>query len=138
MPATNRPQRSGRRKEWRIAPPPFRDRFLKSPSPSRFPLSGSVDKDDNIVWIYITNLQPGSNPNPAPTRAVQTQNGDVIISDQFNHRVLFVKKSTRQIVAQYDHLNHFFGYGTTSTEKGLFVPYDAKVLGDFTGITPPY
>lgn len=96
-----------------------------------------VDKNDNIVWVYVTNLEPGSNPNPAPTRAIQTMNGDVVISDQFNQRVFTVKKSTKQIVAQYGHLNHF-GYGTTSTKEGLFAPYDAKVLGDFTGITPPY
>jgi hypothetical protein len=96
-----------------------------------------VDPNDNIVWVYITNLGPGSNANPEPTRAVQTLNGQIIISDQFNQRVLVVKKSTKQVIAQYGHINHA-GYGTTSTREGLFAPYDAKVIGDFTGITPPY
>ena len=30
------------------------------------------------------------------------------------------------------------GYGTTSAQQGLFAPYDAKVIGDYTGLTPPY
>jgi hypothetical protein len=96
-----------------------------------------VDKNDNVVWQYLTNLETGSNPTPAPTRAVQTENGQIIISDQFNQRVLVIKKSTKQVIAQYGHLNHA-GYGTTSTREGLFAPYDAKVIGDFTGLTAPY
>ena len=96
-----------------------------------------VDANDNIVWSYVTNLETGSNPNPAPTRAIQTQGGQIVISDQFNQRVLVIRKATKQIVAQYGHLNHA-GYGTTSTREGLFAPYDAKVIGDFTGITAPF
>jgi hypothetical protein len=29
------------------------------------------------------------------------------------------------------------GYGLDNTSQGLFAPYDAKVIGDYTGITPP-
>lgn len=42
-----------------------------------------------------------------------------------------------QIVTQFDNLNAS-GYGTTGTQEGLFAPYDAKVIGDYTGLTPPY
>jgi hypothetical protein len=30
------------------------------------------------------------------------------------------------------------GYGTTTTQKGLFAPHDVKVIGDYTGLTPLY
>jgi hypothetical protein len=30
-----------------------------------------------------------------------------------------------------------FGYDLHTTQKGLNWPYDAKVIGDFTGLTPP-
>ena len=30
------------------------------------------------------------------------------------------------------------GYGTMNTKQGLNAPYDAKVLGDYTGLTPPF
>jgi hypothetical protein len=29
------------------------------------------------------------------------------------------------------------GYGTANTQQGLNAPYDAKRIGDFTGLTPP-
>jgi len=40
------------------------------------------------------------------------------------------------IVASYGNLNAP-GYGLDDTGEGLFAPYDAKVIGDYTGITPP-
>ena len=95
-----------------------------------------VDPNDQIVWQYQTNLQSGSNANPAPTRAVQTESRAVLISDQFNNRVILVDKKTMQIVRQFGTLN-VSGYGTTSTKEGLFAPYDAKIIGDYTGLTPP-
>ena len=96
-----------------------------------------VDAHDNIVWQYATNLETGGNAAPQPTRAVQTQNGAILISDQFNNRVILVNKKTKEILRQFGHLNHI-GYGTTSTREGLDAPYDAKIIGDFTGLTPPY
>ena len=30
------------------------------------------------------------------------------------------------------------GYDLHSTQKGLYSPYDAKVVGDYTGLTPPF
>ena len=29
------------------------------------------------------------------------------------------------------------GYSLSSTQGGLYSPYDAKIIGDYTGITPP-
>ncbi len=91
-----------------------------------------VDKHDNVVWKYFTNTDPMSNPSPAPTRALRLRNGDTLISDQFNDRVIEVTKA-KSIVFQMGTLNQP-GIG-----NGLLnAPYDAKVIGDYTGITPPF
>jgi len=92
-----------------------------------------VDKNDKVVWGYVTNTQPGSNPAPLPTRAIRLKNGDTIISDQFNDRVIVVTKNGG-LVSQYGNLNAP-GYGPNSTKAGLNAPYDAKVIGDNTGLT---
>jgi hypothetical protein len=98
-----------------------------------------VDSDDNIVWEYDTNLDPDSIDNPAPSRAVQLANGDTLISDQFNNRVIRVNHD-KEIVAYYglslDDGNNT-GYDTHTAQNGLYAPYDAKVIDDYTGLTPP-
>ncbi len=94
-----------------------------------------VNKRDQNVFEYDTDTQAGSNPNPAPTRAVQTVNGEIVISDQFNHRVIVIDKK-KNIRAQYGILN-VAGYGATDARQGLNAPYDAKVIGDYTGLTTP-
>jgi hypothetical protein len=94
-----------------------------------------VDGSDHVVWSYATNTQTGSNANPLPTRAVRLANGNTLISDQFNHRVIVVDPS-KNLVASYGTLN-VAGYGTSNASQGLNAPYDAKVIGDFTGLTPP-
>ena len=94
-----------------------------------------VDRHDAVVWQYVTNLEPGSNPNPAPTRGLRLRNGNTIISDQFNHRVIVVDPRGSMLV-RYGTLN-VAGFGATNANQGLNGPYDAKVIGDFTGITPP-
>jgi hypothetical protein len=90
-----------------------------------------VDGNDAIVWQYVTNMGPHSNPNPQPTRAVRLRNGDTLISDQFNERVIEVSPGGRIVFTQgrinmqgkaFDRLNG---------------PYDAKMIGDYTGLTPP-
>jgi hypothetical protein len=95
-----------------------------------------VDANDRIVWQYATNTGSGSNPNPLPTRAVRTAAGNTLISDQFNHRVIAVSPQG-QIIASFGNLN-MPGYGTANTTQGLNGPYDAKVVGDYTGLTPPF
>jgi hypothetical protein len=90
-----------------------------------------VNGADRIVWQYATNTQPGSNPAPAPTRGVRLRNGHTLISDQFNNRVIEVDHEG-QIVFTQGVLN-VIGAGFDM----LNGPYDAKVIGDFTGLTPP-
>ncbi|GGA30066.1 hypothetical protein [Dyella nitratireducens] len=91
-----------------------------------------VNGNDQVVWQYITNLQPGSNPTPLPTRAVRLHNGDTLISDQFNDRVFEITPAGKIVFNQGD-LN-MPGDGFNQ----LNGPYDAKQIGDFTGLTPPF
>jgi hypothetical protein len=66
---------------------------------------------------------------------VQTVNGEIVISDQFNHRVIVIGRN-KNIKVQYGILN-VAGYSATDTQPGLNAPYDAKIIGDFTGLTQP-
>ncbi|WP_130619957.1 hypothetical protein [Dyella amyloliquefaciens] len=91
-----------------------------------------VNGSDHIVWQYITNTLPGSNPSPLPTRAVRLRNGNTLISDQFNNRVIEITEAGK-IVFQQGALN-VPGSGFNQ----LNGPYDAKVIGDFTGLSPPF
>ena len=95
-----------------------------------------VNRNDQLVWQYVTNLEPGSNPAPLPTRGIRLRNGDTIISDQFNQRVIIVDRKG-QIRRSYGNLN-VSGFGLQNTSEGLFAPYDAKVIGDYTGLTPVF
>ena len=95
-----------------------------------------VDAHDHPVWQYLTNTQKGSNPAPLPTRAIRTRDGNTIISDQFNHRVIVVDVDGN-IVASYGNLN-VPGFGKQNASQGLNGPYDAKSIGDYTGLTPPF
>lgn len=98
-----------------------------------------VDKDDNIVWAYYTNGEFNSLASPLPTRGLRLKNGNTIISDQFNNRVIIINK-TNTIVAYYGvPLNNGTnsGYDIRTVQLGLYAPYDAKVICDYTGITKP-
>ena len=95
-----------------------------------------VDAADNVVWAYVTNTETGSNASPLPTRAVRLKDGGTLISDQFNHRVIIVNKS-KMIVRSFGTLN-VAGFGPRNASQGLNGPYDAKVIGDFTGLTSPF
>jgi hypothetical protein len=94
-----------------------------------------VDFNDNPVWEYFTNTRPGSNPSPLPTRAVRLANGNTLISDQFNDQVIEVNPS-KAIVASYGAINDP-GF-SPSTATPMNAPYSAYVIGDYTGITPPF
>jgi hypothetical protein len=112
-----------------------------------------VDAGDNVVWEYFTNDPAGvpTPPGPLPTRAVRLRNGDTLISDQFNNRVIRVNHA-KQIVASYGLpltgsvlpslgsgtvIANNVGYDVHTTQDGVYSPYDAKVVGDYTGLTPP-
>jgi hypothetical protein len=90
-----------------------------------------VDASDNIVFQYSTK-DPAGNPNPLPTRAVRLRNGNTLISDQFNDRVIEINPQS-QIVFTQGMLN-VPGNGFDQ----LYGPYDAKVIDDYTGLTPPF
>ena len=100
-----------------------------------------IDTDKNVVWEYFTNTDPNSNQRggtgPLPTRALRLRNGNTLISDQYNHRVIEVNPA-KDIVRSFGRIN-MLGYNTGSVaDGGLNSPYDAKRIGDYTGITPPF
>ena len=79
-----------------------------------------------IVWEYLTNTLSGSNPNPLPTRAVRLKNGNTLISDQFNNRVIEVSPA-KKIVQQQGVLNvagNGFNRSRRTREPGLGNPFD--------------
>ena len=103
-----------------------------------------VDDTDAVVWQFVTDTDPMSVAAPLPTRAVRLANGDTLISDQFNNRVIRVD-SGGTIVMSYGlplagggAIGNNVGYDLHSTQKGLYSPYDAKIVGDYTGLTPPF
>ena len=92
----------------------------------------------------MTDTDPLSVAAPLPTRAVRLANGDTLISDQFNNRVIRVD-SNGVIVASFGlplagggAIGNNVGYDLQTTQKGLYSPYDAKIVGDYTGLTPPF
>jgi hypothetical protein len=94
-----------------------------------------VDARDNVVWEYFTNSRPGSNPSPLPTRAVRLANGNTLISDQFNDQVIEVNPA-KVIVASYGTINDP-GFSPSTTSQ-MNAPYSAYVIGDYTGLMPPF
>lgn len=94
-----------------------------------------TDAAGTDFWHFFTNARPGSNPSPLPTRAVRLANGNTLISDQFNDQVIRVN-SEGAIVASYGTINQpGFNPSTAVVMNG---PYSAYVIGDYTGITPPF
>ena len=103
-----------------------------------------VDARDHVVWQFVTDTDALSVAAPLPTRAVRLRDGDTLISDQFNNRVIRVD-SGGQIVASFGlplaggtTIGVNVGYDLHTSQKGLYSPYDAKVIGDYTGLTPPF
>jgi outer membrane protein assembly factor BamB len=86
----------------------------------------------HVVFDYATNTRPGSMAMPLPTRAVMLACGNILISDQFNDQVIEINQH-KQIV---------FSQGQIQVDGNGFnqlnAPYDAKVIGDYTGLTPPF
>ncbi len=90
-----------------------------------------VDRHGRVVMEYATNKQPGSVADPLVSRAVRRENGNTLISDQFNHQVVEIDPQS----------NIVFSQGTIgsagSGANQLNAPHDAKVIGDYTGLTMP-
>jgi hypothetical protein len=91
-----------------------------------------VDSSGNIAWTYYTNARPGSVSSPLPTRAVRLRNGNTLISDQFNMQVIEVTPDKEVVFRQGKIAVAGRGFDL------LNAPYDAKVVGDYTGLTPPF
>jgi len=91
-----------------------------------------VDGGGNVVWSYSTNDRPGSVSSPLPTRAVRLRNGNTLISDQYNMQVIEVNPAKKIVFTQGS-----IGLAG-NTFNLLNGPYDAKVIGDYTGLTPPF
>jgi hypothetical protein len=92
--------------------------------------------NDRIIEVTsggsATVVWQGTNLMALPTRAVRLENGNTLISDQFDDivieitpqgNVVFKQGKLGVIGASFDRLN---------------APYDAKVVGDYTGLTPPF
>ena len=91
-----------------------------------------VTHEKKVVFDYATNHRHGSMAMPLPTRAVMLRNGNILISDQFNDQVIEINQF-KQIVFSQGHIQ-VDGHGFNR----LNAPYDAKVIGDYTGLTPPF
>ena len=110
---------------------------------SRLPSGNTLITDSNnnrilevtpagqVVWQYVTNTRPGSVAQPLPTRAVRLKTGNTLISDQFNHQVIEVDPAGNIVFSQGQ-----IGVAGTGFNE-LNAPYDAKVVGDYTGLTAP-
>jgi hypothetical protein len=100
-----------------------------------------VSSSGSVVWAYYTTSRStsatapavdGGNATPNPTRALRLASGNTLISDQFNNQVIEVNPAG-QVVWMYGTLN-VAGNGANQ----LNAPYDAKRIGDYTGLpTPP-
>lgn len=90
-----------------------------------------VTSSGQVWWQYYTNTRANSVANPNPTRAVRLKSGHTLISDQFNHQVIEVNFVGKIFFSQGQ-----IGVAGTGFNQ-LNAPYDAKVIGDFTGLTPP-
>ncbi len=86
-----------------------------------------VNQGGTIVWEY-TGSGAGLN---APTRAVRLKNGNTLISDQNNNVVIEVNPAKQTVFTQ-----GMLGVSGSGFNM-LYAPYDAKSIGDYTGLTPP-
>jgi len=84
-----------------------------------------------VAWEYLTNTQPGSIAAPQPSRAVRLKNGHTLISNQFDDQVIEVDTKGKIHFTQGQIAVPGNGFDE------LNAPYDAKVVGDYTGLTAP-
>ncbi len=78
-----------------------------------------------LLWRYGPSSGPGELDHPS--LATMLPNGDIIIGDDYNHRIVIVDPHTRRIVWQYGHL------GTSGTRRGYLHTPDGF---DFIPVTP--
>ena len=108
------------------AAPTTRPRSTVRPSPA-----ASETATPSSPTPTTTGAVEGSIDQPLPTRAVRLANGHTLISDQFNDQVIEVNHEGQIVFSQ----GHIQADGAGFNQ--LNAPYDAKVIGDYTGLTPP-
>lgn len=86
----------------------------------------------SVVSTFYTNTRPGSVSSPLPTRAVRLRNGNTLISDQYNMQVIEINPKQEIVWSQGQIAVPGTGFDM------LNGPYDAKIVGDYTGLTPPF
>jgi uncharacterized protein (UPF0248 family) len=90
-----------------------------------------TDHSGHKVMEFATSKQPGSVADPLATRAVRLDNGDTLICDQFNHQVIEIDADSNVVFTHGS-----IGAAGNDSDR-LNCPCDAKVIGDYTGLTPP-
>jgi hypothetical protein len=91
-----------------------------------------VTSGGKVVFTYDTSARAGSVSAPNPTRALRLKSGNTLISDQNNHQVIEINHAGSIVFAQ-----GAIGVSGNGFNQ-LNAPYDAKVIGEFTGITDPH
>jgi hypothetical protein len=90
-----------------------------------------VDRRGRTIMEFATNKRAGSVADPLVWRAVRLKNGNTLISDQFNQQVIEIDSKSNIVFTQG-------AIGTAGSGfNQLNSPCDAKVIGDYTGLTPP-
>lgn len=84
-----------------------------------------------FTWSNLTNSLPGSIVAPQPTRAVRLKNEHTLISNQFDDQVIEVTPKGEIVFTQGQVVVPGNGFNE------LNAPYDAKVVGEYTGLTAP-
>jgi outer membrane protein assembly factor BamB len=125
-------------------PPVVDTATLDSPAfASRLPSGNTLITDSNnhrilevdaasppgVVWSYLTSPRT-SEGDTLPTRAVRLADGHTLVTETLENQVIEIDATPQQNVV---YVHGGLGDGTS----GLNQPYDAKVVGDFTGLTPP-
>jgi hypothetical protein len=95
-------------------------------------LEVDAESPPHVVWSYLTKSRAGAG-NPLPTRAVRLANGHTLVTEMLDDQVIEIDGTPEQNVV-YTHGE--LGAARDGT-SGLNQAYDAKVVGDFTGLTPP-
>jgi hypothetical protein len=86
----------------------------------------------NVVWTYGTATRSAQGMM-TPTRAVRLADGHTLVTETFVDQVIEIDGTPQQNVV-YTH----GGFGVAGNGANeLNQAYDAKVVGDFTGLTPP-
>jgi hypothetical protein len=91
-----------------------------------------VDRAGNTVFTFVTSSRPGSASPSLPTHAIRLFNGNTLISDQANNQVIEVDPDGNIVFSQGQ--IGVLGAGFNQ----LNWPYDAKLIGEYVGITPPF